>query len=223
MSEKIIEIKQLDFAYHQALVLEKINLVVHKGDFLGLIGPNGAGKSTLLKIMLGLLPMAKNQGEVFLFGQEITKFKHWQKIGYVAQRAGFNSSGFPISVEEVIKMAGGKNEEIERVLKLVDLADKKQVLLRELSGGQQQRVFIARALLHQPELLILDEPTVGIDRKSQKEFYALLHRLNREEELTLILVSHETEVVAKEASAVACINKSLNYHAEPEGLHAHQH
>ena len=216
MKNNIINISNLSFAYNQETVLEKVSLMINKGDFLGLIGPNGSGKTTLLKIMLGLLQ--PTSGEVLLFGQKTTKFKDWQKIGYVAQKAGFNPTGFPITVEEVIAMAGGKKEEIEEVLKLTDILDKKKKLLSELSGGQQQRVFIARALLNKPELLILDEPTVGIDSQSQIKFYELLRKLNRENELTLILVSHEIDVVAKEVNSVACINKNLIYHGHPQEL-----
>lgn len=219
MSEKIVEITNLNFAYNKEVILEKVSLTIEKGDFLGLIGPNGSGKSTLLKIILGLLE--SKWGEVLLFGQKVKIFKDWKKIGYVAQKAGFNPTGFPITVEEVITMAGGNNQQVEEVLQLTNILDKKKKLLSELSGGQQQRVFIARALLHQPELLILDEPTVGIDSKSQREFYNLLRKLNQEKALTLILVSHEIDVIAKEVNSVACINKSLIYHGQPQKLMEH--
>ncbi len=216
MNKQIINISGLTFAYHQEKVLENISLQVEEGDFLGLIGPNGGGKSTLLKIILGLLEFKK--GKVKLFDQEIKEFRDWHKIGYVAQKAGFNPTGFPITVSEVISMAGGKGVEIERVLKLTNLLNKKNHLLSELSGGQQQRVFIARALLHEPQLLILDEPTVGIDGNSQVQFYDLLRQLNQEKGLSIILVSHEVDLVAKEVNKIACINQSLIYHGQAQQL-----
>jgi zinc transport system ATP-binding protein len=216
MTKKIIEISGLDFSYQREKVLENVSLQIEAGDFLGLIGPNGGGKSTLLKIILGLLEVKR--GRVKLFGQEVKDFRDWHKIGYVAQKAGFNPTGFPITVSEVISMAGGKGVEIERVLKLTNLLSKKNHLLSELSGGQQQRVFIARALLHEPQLLILDEPTVGIDGNSQVQFYDLLRQLNQEKGLNIILVSHEVDLVAKEVNKIACINQSLIYHGQAQQL-----
>lgn len=198
MKKEIIKITDLSFSYKSEVILHEVSLTVREGDFLGLIGPNGSGKTTLLKIVLGLLEPTSGTAKL------MTK-----KIGYVAKKAGFISTGFPITVEEVISMAGGSQEEIERVLELTNIASKKKRLLNELSGGQQQRVFIARALLHNPELLILDEPTVGIDSQAQNNFYKLLKKLNQENGLTLILVSHELDVVTKEVSSVACINKKI--------------
>lgn len=214
--ENIIKISHLNFAYNKEIILENISLTVKKGDFLGLIGPNGGGKTTLLRLILGFLPVT--QGEIFLFDQKITHFNNWQRIGYVAQQAGFNATGFPITVEEVMAMAGAKKIDIDQTLALTNVLDKKKKLLSELSGGQRQRVFIARALLHKPELLILDEPTVGIDSRSRTNFYELLRNLNREDNLTLILVSHEIDLIAKEVNKVACINKNLIYHDHPKEL-----
>lgn len=216
MNQEIINISDLSFAYHQEKALENISLQVKRGDFLGLIGPNGGGKSTLLKIILGLLKPQK--GRVKLFDQKAENFKDWRKIGYVAQKAGFNSTGFPITVAEVIAMAGGKGEEIERVLELTNILPQKNKLLNELSGGQQQRVFIARALLQNPELLILDEPTVGIDGNSQVQFYELLRHLNQDHDLTILLVSHEVDLIAKEVNKIACINQKLAYHGQAKKL-----
>ncbi len=213
---KIIEIKHLNFAYQREKVLTDISLTVRSGDFLGLIGQNGSGKSTLLKLLLGLLK--PKSGEVLLFGQRVESFKDWSQIGYVAQKSNFSSNGFPVTVYEVLRMTGVATEEIERVLALSSLQSKKDRLLTELSGGQQQRVFIARALLNRPKLLILDEPTVGVDGNSQIKFYELLRKLNQEEQLTIILVSHEIDIIAREVSKVACINQSLVYHGHPKEL-----
>lgn len=198
MPKEIITIKDLSFSYKGEVILHEAAFIVKRGDFLGLIGPNGSGKTTLLKIILGLLK--PTSGEVKI---------STKKIGYVAQKAGFNATGFPITVEEVISMAGGNEAEIERVLELTNIASKKKRLLNELSGGQQQRVFIARALLHKPELLILDEPTVGIDNQSQNNFYELLRKLNKENDITIILVSHDLDTIEKEVKKVISINKKI--------------
>lgn len=213
---KIIEIKHLNFAYQKEKVLEDISLVVHEGDFLGLIGQNGSGKSTLLKLILGLIQATR--GEVLLFGQKLNTFKDWSKIGYVTQKSNSSSNGFPVTVLEVLEMTGAKKEEIDRVMNSSNLQNKKNHLLSELSGGQQQRVFIARALLGKPKLLILDEPTVGVDGNSQIKFYELLKKLNQQEKMAIILVSHEIDVIAKEVDQIACINKNLVYHGHPEKL-----
>jgi zinc transport system ATP-binding protein len=157
-----------------------------------------------------------SKGKIFLFGQEIRVFKDWPKIGYVPQKAGSLTVRFPITVEEVVKMGRGDREAMTRALRAVDITGIRKKLLTELSGGQQQRVFIARALVSDPELLILDEPTVGVDLNSQTKFYRLLRDLNSKQKLTLILVSHDIEVVAHEVNTVACLNQTLICHGRPK-------
>lgn len=207
MENVIIAVDHVNFRYRTELVLENITLSVHKGDFLGLIGPNGSGKTTLLKIMIGLLKPTK--GKVMIFNQSPSVFSDWPKIGYVPQKAGLLTIRFPLTVEEVVGMSGGDATHITRALIAVGMEEKKKVLLTELSGGQQQRVFIARALVSKPELLILDEPTVGVDFDSQAKLYKLLRELNQKLQLTLILVSHDMGIITHEVKTIACINKSL--------------
>jgi len=213
MSSSLITVENVSFRYNDEAVLEHINLSIEAGDFLGLIGPNGSGKTTLLKIMIGLLKPI--EGRAFLFGQPVESFTQWHKIGYVAQKAGLVSVRFPISVVELVGMGGGGKRHIRKALEAVGMEEKQHALIAELSGGQQQRVFIARALVSHPELLILDEPTVGVDVDSQIKFYELLKRLNEERNLTLLLVSHDVSVVAHEVKTVACINKTLICHGNP--------
>ena len=219
MSDPLISVDHVSFHYQSDVVLDDVTLEVRRGDFLGVIGPNGSGKTTLLKIMLGLLTPAS--GTVSLFGQPIATFTDWQKIGYVPQKAGAAAtiSHVPISVEEVVGLGhAGSSKAVVRALRSVGMDAQRKKLLSELSGGQQQRVFIARALVTEPELLILDEPTVGVDVESQAAFYELLRTLHQKHGLTLVLVSHDIDVVAHEVKTVACINRTLIFHGTPKDV-----
>lgn len=225
-TKNIIEINDVSFAYNEEKVIEHINLNVHQGDYLGIIGPNGGGKTTLLKIMLGLLK--PNSGTVYLFGQDISNFKHWSKIGYVPQKVVNFDINFPATVYEVASMGRygkrglfhqlNKKDKtiIDESLKQVEMLEYKNRIIGDLSGGQQQRVFIARALATQPEVIFLDEPTVGVDINTQESFYKLLKTLNQKLNLTLILISHDIDVVAHEATELACVNKTLMYDSTPQ-------
>ncbi|MGH7246161.1 MAG: metal ABC transporter ATP-binding protein [Candidatus Levyibacteriota bacterium] len=225
-TKNIIELRNVSFSYGEEVVVKDVNLEVHKGDYLGIIGPNGAGKSTLLKLMLGLLTPTK--GDVLLYGTPIKKFRDWSKIGYVSQKVTHIDPHFPMTVEEVVTMGRypqiglfrfpSKNDKdiVTKALSHVEMLAFKDRLVGDLSGGQQQRVFIARALAGQPEVILLDEPTVGVDIKTQKQFYTLLQKLNTELNLTLVLVSHELDVLSHEATEIAYINCELVYHGTPK-------
>lgn len=225
-TKNIIEVHNLSFAYGDTPVLKDINLTVHQGDYLGIIGPNGSGKTTLLKVMLGLLKPAS--GKIKLFGSDCLCFKEWSKLGYVPQKAINFDPLFPATVHEVVAMGRygkkglfrrlNKEDEIiiEKSLRQVEMFDFKDRLIGDLSSGQQQRIFIARALAGEPEVIFLDEPTVGVDVKTQEQFYALLKRLNQEFGLTLVLISHDIDVIANEVTELACINQTLIYHGEPK-------
>src|SRR3954452_22973115 len=208
--QAIIEIKQLSYRYEKESVLEDITITVPDGSFLAIVGPNGSGKSTLLKLILGLLKPQK--GDIFLFGQEINKFKDWHKIGYVSQKANSFNSGFPATVFEVVasgltKKLGMfkffKKEHSQKVNEALDAVGMKRFSNRnigELSGGQQQRVFIARALVSEPSLLILDEPTVGVDAENVNNFYQMLGDLNKSHDITLLLVTHDIGTISDKVS-----------------------
>ncbi len=224
-SENIIELEGIGFTYNTQVVLRDISFAVHRGDYLGIVGPNGGGKTTLLKIMLGLL--RPQTGQVKLFGMPSDKLTGRQRIGYVPQQAAHVDRQFPVTVQEVVAMGRYARVGLLRRLKSVDrlvidqaladvgLYDYRHQLIGRLSGGQQQRAFIARALAAKPEVLILDEPTVGVDVQAQNQFYELLRRLNREHDLTLVLVSHDLDVVARETTEIACINQTVTYHGLP--------
>ncbi len=219
--EPLISIRNLRYSYNGIPALQGINLDINTGDFLGIIGPNGGGKTTFLKLILGLLK--PEQGTIKLFGEDIESFRDWSRIGYVSQRAGMAATAFPINVQEVVGMHGSAASAIGNALSSVGMAQHARTLLRDLSGGQQQRVFIARALADNPKLLILDEPTVGIDAESQMKFYELLHELNREKNLTLVLVSHDIDVVAHEVTHIACLNGTLVCNGHPKDVLKGEH
>lgn len=222
----IVEIRDISYRYEKELVLENIQLSIEKGAFLAIVGPNGSGKSTLMKLILGLLKPQK--GTITLFGQDINRFKDWQKIGFVSQKANSFNSGFPATVFEVV--ASGltsklglfrflKNADHKKVLEAIRAVDMEPFAKRnigELSGGQQQRVFIARALVSDPELIILDEPTVGVDAKNVHSFYDLLEDLNKKSGITLLLVTHDMGAISDKVTHVACLNTNLHFHGKTE-------
>jgi zinc transport system ATP-binding protein len=214
--KNIVEVKNISFSYGKEPVLEDISFAVHQGDYLGMIGPNGAGKTTLLKIMLGLLK--PDNGSINLFNIPLSEFKDWQKIGYVPQKATNFDTAFPVTVYDVVMMAVKKNNRtmVRKVLEQVGMWEYKDRLIGDLSGGQQQRVFIARALVTNPEIIFLDEPTTSIDQQMHDEFYELLRKLNRGSGLTLVTISHDVEMVTKEAMHIACIDRTLVCHTSPE-------
>lgn len=225
-SKNSIEISHVSFSYGDAEVLHDITFAIHKGDYLGLVGPNGAGKTTLLRIMLGLL--TPQTGRVMLFGTDARQFQDWLKIGYVPQKATHFDARFPATVFEVVLMGRSalrglfrrftKEDRMAAVaaLKTAEMWEYRDRLIGDLSGGEQQRVFIARALVTSPEIIFLDEPTTGVDAKSQEEFYALLRKLNQESRATLVLVSHDIDRVLREAMHIACIDRTLVCHGSPE-------
>ena len=219
-----VELEGVGVAYGEVRVLDGINLTVEPGDFLGIIGPNGSGKTTLLRVMLGLLePQA---GSVRLFGQPPATFREWRRLGYVPQRAALDPS-LPVTVSEVVatglvaslglfhRIGRRERVRVKDALARVAMEAHGRTRIGALSTGQQQRVLIARALVSDPELIILDEPTGGVDPEAQTSFYAMLHHLNREREVTLILVSHDIGVVAKEVTKLACLNRRLIFHGRP--------
>lgn len=227
-NQNIIELTNVTFSYVNEYepAVKDISLTVHKGDYLGIVGPNGGGKSTLLKLMLGILTPQK--GTIKIFGTDITRFKDRYKIGYVSQQVTHIDPHFPMTVEEAVMMgrypklglfhfpAKKDRDMVKEALCQVEMLQFKNKLIGDLSGGQQQRVFIARVLAGQPEIIVLDEPTVGVDMKTQKQFYSLLQKLHTELNLTLILVSHELDIVVHEATEIAYINRELVYCGFPD-------
>ncbi len=235
-SSSCLELKNVSFSYHNNFfskeplqneeALTNISFSVPQGEYLGIIGPNGAGKTTLLKIILGLLKPTR--GSVELFGRPLQKYKERYEIGYVPQRSSQVESYFPATVEEIV-MSGRtakrglfksfNSEDKQKTLKAMEVAEIEKFgkkLIGNLSGGERQRVFIARALASEPKILILDEPTVAVDIGSQQRFYQFLSHLHKKLGLTVLFVSHDIEVVAREVESVLCINRTLVCHGSPK-------
>lgn len=232
-SKNIVEVRNVSFSYGHGDILKDVNINIHKGDYLGIVGPNGAGKTTLLKIMIGLL--SPDSGGVTLFGKSSDSFKDRSRIGYVPQKATSFDANFPATVQEVVlmgrygkkglfrKITPADKAHVKTALSHVGMWDKRSSLIGSLSGGEQQRVFIARALAAEPEIIFLDEPTAGVDSRTQDEFYALLKKLNQDLDLTLVLVSHDVERVVGEVMHVACVNRTLAFHESPFKMAKHHH
>ncbi len=223
MTTPIVRLTDVSFRYDDGkTVLEHIDFALEKGDFVGIVGPNGSGKSTLMKLILGLLE--PTEGQVELFGQPIRKFRDWTRIGYVAQQVAHGVGGFPATVREVVasglvgkvglfrRLKPADHERVRQVIERVGLTAKTDERIGNLSGGQLQRVFIARALVAEPELLILDEPTVGVDQESIEQFYELLRSLKEESALTMMIVSHDVGVMTEWVNKVACLQRRLHFH-----------
>lgn len=204
----VVQLNDVSFAYPQRPILQHLCWQIPVGAFVALIGPNGGGKSTLLKLLLGLL--TPHQGEVYVLGQ--TPHLAAPKVGYVPQFASFRRD-FPISVLEVVLQGcfsrqrwwGGwdqtAHERAQAALAEVGLADFTKRSVRELSGGQLQRVLIARALVSEPFLLLLDEPTANVDPCAEHEIFTLLAQL--QQRLSIVVVSHDVAFVAGYASELA--------------------
>ncbi len=214
---KIVEIKNLTIEYPGVKAIDNVSFSVEQNDFLGIIGPNGAGKSTLFSCMLGL----NNQynGSISFFGKNIRESKKYLKdIGYVPQKPIFEKN-FPATVREVVRMGlRQKSDEnrVDKVLQDVWIHELSHKRIGELSGGQQQRVFIAKALVGEPKILILDEPVTGIDTQSTELFYGILRELNKKQNLTIIWSSHDLDAVNRLANKVACLDRTLFFHGISE-------
>ncbi len=232
MQQTIVSARNVSFRYDSQPVLERVSFELAKGDYIGLVGPNGSGKTTLIKLLLGIL--AASEGEIELFGQPVSKFSEWQKIGYVPQYVFQADRTFPATVQEVVE-SGHLYENrlvcqlglkacspISEALETVGITNLLHRRIGELSGGERQRVFIARSLVSHPELLILDEPTAGVDQSTQEAFYNLLEKLNKQHGITIVLISHDLEVVAHEAKTALCLNHHVLYSGSAATLHDDQ-
>ena len=221
MAKEVVKLEDIWVHYDGMPVLEGISLSIEQNDFFGIIGPNGGGKTTLLKVVLGLIKPSR--GKVSVMGKSPEKSRN--KIGYVPQHNLFDRD-FPISVWNTVMMgrygiAGlfrryrHKDYEAARTaLETVDMLDYKNRQTGKLSGGEQQRVFIARALVSEPELLILDEPTASVDSTMQTEFYEILKRLKQR--MAIVLVSHDISAISVYVDKIACLNHQLFYHGSKE-------
>ena len=219
-----IEMEGVWFSYDGTPILEDINFSLKQGDFLGMIGPNGGGKTTLLKLLLGILK--PDRGVIRVLGNPPHKAR--RRVGYVPQNTDFNNT-FPVSVMDVALMGRltrsrmGKRfsskdrPAAEEALKKVGMWDKKDMPIGKLSGGQRQRVLIARALVTEPAMLFLDEPTAKVDPQFENNIYDFLKELNRR--TTIVTITHDVGVISRYVKSVACVNRTLIYHEEAQITH----
>ena len=221
MGPPVINVRNLWFSFGGQPVLKDVTFEVYEGEFLALIGPNGGGKTTLLKLLLGLL--SADRGNIRIFGQSPRKVAH--RIGYVPQDIHINQN-FPISVMDVVLMGRlissrarrrhSKDDKLsaENAMEELGIWKYRDRQIGDLSGGERQRVFIARALVTDPEMLMLDEPTASVDTKGQGEIFEHLKQVNKK--VTVVLVSHDLMMISSYIKSVACVNQFVHYHPEAE-------
>ena len=230
-NSSIIDISELDFAYRDALVLKDVTLRVEAGTTLGLIGPNGGGKTTLIRLLLGLLEPTR--GSIRFDGlPPLQAVRRGDVIGYLPQNPATPDGRFPVSVRQVARLGlvgktgmlrGYRRDDlnfVDELLGMVGIADLAEAPLGMLSGGQLQRVLIARALAPRPKILLLDEPTTGIDRVGQQQFLESIDQLKKRLGLTVVFVSHDLRAVSAISDRIACLNLTLHYHDVPEHIPA---
>lgn len=237
----VLQVHNVSISYNGHMAVDKINFDVQEGDLLGIVGPNGAGKTTLFRAILGLQSYT---GTINLFGYEEKEYHPLLPlVGYVSQKVNFEQN-FPATVQEVVAMGllpekkllrgakllqnrgctwnriykkiGKDGDRAVEALKTVGLEALKDRRIGEISGGELQRVFIAKALVKDPVLLILDEPVTGVDVEAQTKFYNVLRKINTENKITIVWSSHDLEAISKLANRVACMNRKLFFHGEKE-------
>jgi len=213
----VIRADRLEVVRGGTVVVEEASFSIEKGDFVGIVGPNGGGKTSLVQALLGLLPRSK--GEIWIEGVRQHEFRGWDRVGYVSQDATSFDDRFPLTVRELvgIGLVSGKNigrplrasdwKRVDKELEFMGIADVAGRRVGELSGGQRQRVVVARALVRNPELLVLDEPERGMDASALEKFYGKLSELHRERNTTIIVVSHDLSTVFCRMSRVLCVNR----------------
>jgi zinc transport system ATP-binding protein len=209
-----LEVKNLGVRFNSHVIIDDVSFAVAKGDVVSIIGPNGSGKTTMVRAMLGLV---EHSGDILLEGKALQEQLH--RVGYVPQRFDFDRT-FPISVKEFLRLAVAHPEPAwdEEVCREFSIAGLMKNKLGTLSGGQMQRVLIAGALLKQPEVLILDEPTSGVDIEGTASFYELVRHVNEAHNITIFLISHEVNMVFHTSTKVICLNRAMLCCGEPRAV-----
>lgn len=210
--KNIITIKNLNVTFGNNQVLKNITANIAPEEVVAIIGPNGSGKTTLLRAILGLVPYT---GTIKILNKPVKQILN--QIGYVPQRFNFDRT-FPITVNEFLTLCTCKHHKqksIDKSLKELEIAKLKDQMIGTLSGGQMQRVLIASAIIHEPKILLFDEPTSGIDIEGVKDFYSIIKHLNENHKTTVLMISHEISMVYKFAHKILCLNKGLVCHGKP--------
>ncbi len=224
----VFEVDHLAYDAGEQSILRDVSFKVLQGEYCAIIGPNGGGKTTLVRLLLGLEKPAA--GTIRLFGEPQRQFKRWEQIGYVPQHVTQTDRLFPGTVEEIVSMGRvsglgwskrwktADRRSIVHAMEQMEVEELRGKLIGELSGGQRQRVMIARALASKPRVLILDEPNTGVDQPSQQRFYGLLRRLNREERLTILFVTHDVGVIADDIMRIFTVNQRVAACDDPKAM-----
>jgi len=216
MSATIVESRNLFISFGSLPVLSDVCFRIQQGDYVGLVGPNGSGKSTLIKCILGLFRPAR--GSVTLFGNDALLMQNREKIGYLPQRIDFFNPRFPSTVAEIVSQGliarkrAGKDlgrRQTDKMLELLEITGIRNRRIGDLSGGQQQRVFIARALVNEPDLLMLDEPASALDPEMRDNFFSLLRELHEKKKVTIIMVTHDIGGIGEHASKLLYLDKRV--------------
>jgi len=216
---KVLEVTDLSVRYQGAEVLSGVTFDVVTGDYVGVVGPNGSGKTTLIRCSLGLVPAAA--GAIRLFGVSNDRFSDWCKVGYAPQASDGRHQGFPATVAEIVatgllsrkrfpkRFRRQDSDAVDQALELLGIQDLKHKMITHLSGGQRQRVLLARALVVNPELLLLDEPTAALDPGTRERFYETLEALNRKARKTILLVTHDLGTIGRYAAKLLYLDQRL--------------
>jgi len=226
MQPEIVTTEGLACCYREGRVLEDISIRVLRGDYVGIVGPNGSGKSTLVKALLGLVDIS--DGRAALFGAPLADFRDWQRVGYLPQSLHLVNPVFPATVHETVglgllslkrfpkRLNRDDRSKIDQTLDELNISDLKQKLIGELSGGQLQRVLLARAIVNDPELLILDEPTAALDPETRGLFYSLIGEINLRRGVTVLLVTHDSGAIGQHASKMLYLDKKVLFYGSFE-------
>jgi zinc transport system ATP-binding protein len=221
MTDYAIEVRNVNYSYGPNVAIRNASLSINFGDFFGIIGPNGGGKTTLLRLILGMLK--PQSGHISLLGESPLRTR--RKVGYIPQETNLNK-GFPITVHDVVLMGltsirgvgksftKGDHERSDYVLEQLGLIDVRSRSIADLSGGQRQKVLLSRAIVSEPAMLFLDEPTAAVDTTGEDEIYEYLLRINKGG-TTIVLVTHNIGVLSKYIKSVACVNIDVHFH--PDG------
>jgi len=222
MPDEVVGTERLSCCYREGCVLEDISFSVAAGEYVGIVGPNGSGKSTLVQALLGLVPATS--GTARLFGTSTAGFSRWDRVGYLPQSLRLLNPAFPATVAETVglgllstkrfprRLTREDRAKVDLILEDLGIYGIKHKLIGELSGGQQQRALLARALVNDPELLILDEPTAALDPETRGRFYYQIADINRSRGVTVLLVTHDTGVIGQHASKMLYLDKKLLFY-----------